>query len=134
MQKVNFSEYLKGNNCLTEQEVDVIIFIILNNLIYLLGGKSTFKNSRIVLCSFSNVTNLFKFKIKFVMLKGVTDSLYLKLRARNRCNHRDYQNLSRNGASSCDGLTYVKSLARSQSQDKPALVLYGMYGNDVCNR
>ncbi|KAJ9586401.1 hypothetical protein L9F63_019953 [Diploptera punctata] len=47
-----------------------------------------------------------------LLIKGVTDSLYLKLRARNRCNHRDYQNLSRNGASSFDGMTYVKSLSR----------------------
>jgi hypothetical protein len=31
-------------------------------------------------------------------------------------------------------MTYVKSLARNQSCDKPVLVLYGMYGNDVCNR
>ncbi|PSN48826.1 Acyloxyacyl hydrolase [Blattella germanica] len=66
--------------------------------------------------------------------EGLTDSVYLRLRARNRCNHRDYQNLSRNGASSYDGMTYVESLARNQSRDKPALVVYGMYGNDVCNR
>ncbi|KDR21147.1 Acyloxyacyl hydrolase [Zootermopsis nevadensis] len=69
-----------------------------------------------------------------LLIKGVTDSLYLKLRSRNRCNHRDYQNLSRNGASSYDGMTYIESLARNKSHDKPVLVLYGMYGNDVCNR
>ncbi|XP_069676728.1 acyloxyacyl hydrolase-like isoform X2 [Periplaneta americana] len=69
-----------------------------------------------------------------LLIKGITDSLYLRLRARNRCNHRDYQNLSRNGASSYDGITYVKSLARNQTHDKPLLVMYGMYGNDICNR
>ncbi|PNF35712.1 hypothetical protein B7P43_G16153 [Cryptotermes secundus] len=69
-----------------------------------------------------------------LLIKGVTDSLYLKLRSRNRCNHRDYQNLSKNGASSYDGMTYVESLARNHSTDKPILFLYGMYGNDVCNR
>lgn len=69
-----------------------------------------------------------------LLIKGVTDSLYLKLRSRNRCNHRDYQNLSRNGASSYDGMTHVESLARNQSNDKPVLVIYGMFGNDVCNR
>ncbi|KAJ8935056.1 hypothetical protein NQ318_002685 [Aromia moschata] len=29
-----------------------------------------------------------------ILIKGPTDSLYMRLRGRNRCNHRDYQNLS----------------------------------------
>ena len=74
------------------------------------------------------------FLLSYSSVQGVTDSLYLKLRARNRCNHRDYQNLCRNGASSYDGMTYVESLARNRSDDKPVLVIYGMFGNDVCNR
>ena len=28
------------------------------------------------------------------LVTGNTDSLYLRLRARNRCNHRDYHNLA----------------------------------------
>lgn len=31
-------------------------------------------------------------------------------------------------------MTYVESLARNWSDDKPVLVIYGMFGNDVCNR
>jgi len=31
-------------------------------------------------------------------------------------------------------MTYVDSLARNRSNDKPVLVIYGMFGNDVCNR
>nr|CAD7259873.1 unnamed protein product [Timema shepardi] len=66
--------------------------------------------------------------------QGHTDSIYWKLRSRNRCNHRDYQNLSQNGASSEDLPRYLKTVSRNQTTDKPALVFYGMFGNDVCNR
>jgi acyloxyacyl hydrolase len=31
---------------------------------------------------------------------GVVDSFYLRVRERNHCNHRDYQNLCVNGARS----------------------------------
>ena len=61
------------------------------------------------------------------------DSLYLRLRQRNRCNHRDYQNLARNGATSADTLEYMKSISRDRKRDHPALVIYSMVGNDVCN-
>ncbi|NWZ28059.1 AOAH hydrolase, partial [Asarcornis scutulata] len=53
---------------------------------------------------------------------GWTDSLYLRLRRRNRCNHRDLQNISQNG-----------NLARNQLLDNPAIVIYATIGNDVCN-
>ncbi|KAJ7322671.1 hypothetical protein JRQ81_018958, partial [Phrynocephalus forsythii] len=53
---------------------------------------------------------------------GWTESFYLNLRRRNHCNHRDYQQLSKNGM-----------LARSQQFDKPAIVIFAMIGNDVCN-
>ena len=43
------------------------------------------------------------------------------------------QNLARNGATSQDTLDYIKSLSRHPRQDKPALVIYSMVGNDVCN-
>nr|CAD7601809.1 unnamed protein product [Timema genevievae] len=71
---------------------------------------------------------------KPLLIKGYTDSIYWKLRSRNRCNHRDYQNLSQNGASSGDLLRYLKTVSRNLTTDNPALVFYGMFGNDVCNR
>ncbi|XP_074431541.1 acyloxyacyl hydrolase isoform X7 [Larus michahellis] len=64
---------------------------------------------------------------------GWTDSLYLRLRQRNRCNHRDLQNISQNGGSSGNLLYLIKSLARNQLLDYPAIVIYATIGNDVCN-
>ncbi|XP_063262641.1 acyloxyacyl hydrolase isoform X2 [Prinia subflava] len=64
---------------------------------------------------------------------GWTDSLYLRLRKRNRCNHRDLQNISQNGGSSGNLLSLIKSLARNQLLDNPAIVIYATIGNDVCN-
>ncbi|XP_057287608.1 acyloxyacyl hydrolase isoform X3 [Pezoporus wallicus] len=64
---------------------------------------------------------------------GWTDSLYLRLRNRNRCNHRDLQNISKNGGSSGNLLHLIKSLARNQLLDNPATVIYATIGNDVCN-
>ncbi|KAM3822120.1 acyloxyacyl hydrolase [Vipera latastei] len=64
---------------------------------------------------------------------GWTESLYSLLRRRNRCNHKDYQNISKNGASSRNVLHLVQSLARNQQFDKPAIVIFAMIGNDVCN-
>nr|XP_040147781.1 acyloxyacyl hydrolase isoform X3 [Ictidomys tridecemlineatus] len=60
-------------------------------------------------------------------------SIYLHLRRRNHCNHRDYQNISRNGASSHNLEEFIKSLSRNQLLDHPAIVIYAMIGNDVCN-
>ncbi|XP_058152759.1 acyloxyacyl hydrolase [Dasypus novemcinctus] len=60
-------------------------------------------------------------------------SIYLRLRKRNRCNHRDYQNISRNGASSQNLEKFIESLSRNQLLDHPAIVVYAMIGNDVCN-
>ncbi|NXS45366.1 AOAH hydrolase, partial [Balaeniceps rex] len=61
---------------------------------------------------------------------GWTDSLYLRLRKRNRCNHRDLQNISQNGMLTA----YLSfSLARNQLLDNPAIVVYATIGNDVCN-
>lgn len=69
-----------------------------------------------------------------LLIKGFTDSIYLRMRTRNRCNHRDYQNLSRNGASTKTVLKHASgSLARNNETDRPALVIYGLFGNDVCN-
>lgn len=61
------------------------------------------------------------------------NSIYLRLRKRNRCNHRDYQNISKNGASSRNVKSLIESLSRNQLLDHPAIVIYAMIGNDVCN-
>ncbi|XP_038190006.1 acyloxyacyl hydrolase [Arvicola amphibius] len=60
-------------------------------------------------------------------------SFYLRLRKRNHCNHRDYQSISRNGASSRNLKNFIESLSRNQALDQPAIVIYAMIGNDVCN-
>ncbi|XP_030059972.1 acyloxyacyl hydrolase [Microcaecilia unicolor] len=64
---------------------------------------------------------------------GWTESIYLHLRDRNRCNHRDYQSISKNGGSSKNIMGFIESLARKKKLDKPAIVIYSMVGNDVCN-
>ena len=61
-------------------------------------------------------------------------SVYQKLAERNRCNHRDYQNISRNGARSSS--TYrdlVPTIGRHSDTDHPSIVFYSMLANDVCN-
>ncbi|NXC56947.1 AOAH hydrolase, partial [Aleadryas rufinucha] len=59
---------------------------------------------------------------------GWTDSLYLRLRKRNHCNHRDLVYFPINMA------PYLSfSLARNQLLDNPAIVIYATIGNDVCN-
>eukprot|EP01113_Clastostelium_recurvatum_P042131 TRINITY_DN67_c0_g1_i2.p1 TRINITY_DN67_c0_g1~~TRINITY_DN67_c0_g1_i2.p1 ORF type:complete len:586 (+),score=98.87 TRINITY_DN67_c0_g1_i2:57-1814(+) len=61
------------------------------------------------------------------------ESLYLNLRQRNLCNHRDYQNLGVNGARVGDiNSTNIRALARRPS-DEPVILLYEAVGNDVCN-
>lgn len=67
------------------------------------------------------------------LIQGHVDSIYLRMRRRNLCNHRDYQNICRNGATSFDLVNNVKNIARSH-EDKPVTVLIGVFGNDVCNR
>ncbi|NXP28154.1 AOAH hydrolase, partial [Scytalopus superciliaris] len=65
---------------------------------------------------------------------GWTDSLYLRLRKRNRCNHRDLQNISQNVYFHINIVAYLSSsLARNQLLDNPAIVIYATIGNDVCN-
>lgn len=61
----------------------------------------------------------------------------MRLRQRNRCNHRDFQNLGVNGArvgSSFAALApLLASVARQPEHDHPALVVLSLVGNDVCN-
>lgn len=60
-------------------------------------------------------------------------SLAERLRGRNRCNHRDFQNIGVNGARSSHGQALIGSAARNQSLDHPALVIFSLIGNDVCS-
>ncbi|KAL0490188.1 acyloxyacyl hydrolase, partial [Acrasis kona] len=64
---------------------------------------------------------------------GPSQSIYKKLKKRNRCNHRDYQNISVNGARSGTMKDISKTLSRNQTQDHPMLLFYALVGNDVCN-
>ncbi|XP_019638281.1 PREDICTED: acyloxyacyl hydrolase-like [Branchiostoma belcheri] len=68
------------------------------------------------------------------VIKGPVDSIYMRLRERNRCNHRDYQNIGVNGGRSGSmNSTIVRSLVRNRMSDYPALVNIELVGNDVCN-
>lgn len=65
-------------------------------------------------------------------------SIYQRLFERNRCMHRDYQNIGVNGASTQNANPNVDEgnilyLKRNQEKDVPALVIYAMIGNDVCS-
>jgi len=64
---------------------------------------------------------------------GPLESIYLQLRSRNLCNHRDFQNIGVNGARSGSMINIVKSMARNQKFDYPATVFYALIGNDVCH-
>ena len=55
-------------------------------------------------------------------------------RARNLCNHRDFQNIGVNGArSGAMNESIQQGLARDQLKDQPINVMYALIGNDVCN-
>ncbi|RUS87947.1 hypothetical protein EGW08_004302 [Elysia chlorotica] len=62
------------------------------------------------------------------VIQGPIDSIYMRMRKRNRCNHRDYQNIAFNGEQCCWLL-----LSRNKL-DKPLLLAYAFFGNDVCNK
>ncbi|XP_033284166.1 acyloxyacyl hydrolase isoform X3 [Orcinus orca] len=94
--------------------------------------------------SFFNLPTALTNELDWPQLSGTTgfldstsgvkeNSIYLRLRKRNHCNHRDYQNISRNGASSQSLERFIESLSRNQLLDQPAIVIYAMIGNDVCN-
>ena len=46
--------------------------------------------------------------VTWSVIEGPVDSVYLRLRELNRCNHRDYQNMCVNGADSFKILKYMK--------------------------
>jgi acyloxyacyl hydrolase len=63
-------------------------------------------------------------------------SIYQRMRARNLCAHRDYQNVGVNGArtsSMAPPNGIVGSLARNQTTDAPLLAIFALIGNDVCD-
>jgi acyloxyacyl hydrolase len=63
-------------------------------------------------------------------------SIYSRLRERNLCMHRDFQNIGVNGArtgSMAPPNGVVNSFSRNQTHDAPMLVFYSLIGNDVCD-
>jgi len=61
------------------------------------------------------------------------ESFYLKLLKRNKCNHRDFQNLSVNGArSGAMSTKIVDKISRNQTLDSPVIIFYSLFGNDIC--
>jgi acyloxyacyl hydrolase len=65
--------------------------------------------------------------------EGAINSIYLTMRERNLCNHRDYQQLGVNGYSSKEVFETVSSLGRRASLDHPMTVFHSPLGDDVCN-
>jgi len=66
--------------------------------------------------------------------QGPMASIYLKMRERNLCMHRDFQNIAVNGArSSAMAENIIFSFARNQTTDHPVFLNYALIGNDVCN-
>eukprot|EP00055_Hartaetosiga_balthica_P002540 m.4324 g.4324 ORF g.4324 m.4324 type:complete len:578 (+) comp2213_c0_seq1:258-1991(+) len=65
---------------------------------------------------------------------GLDNSTYMVMRSRNLCSHRDFQNIGVNGARASSMNDSIQaSMARNQETDFPALVMYALIGNDVCN-
>uniref|UniRef100_G3T759 Acyloxyacyl hydrolase n=1 Tax=Loxodonta africana TaxID=9785 RepID=G3T759_LOXAF len=100
--------------------------------------------SQMSLKSFLNLPTALSDEFDWPQFSGVTgfldstsgikeDSIYLRLRKRNHCNHRDYQNISKNGCLTFRFHLWLCSLSRNQLLDHPAIVIYAMIGNDVCN-
>jgi acyloxyacyl hydrolase len=72
-------------------------------------------------------------KILTYVFQGQTRSIYRRLFDLDHCNHRDYQNIAVNRATSGTMLDIMKSLARNPQEDVPLLVIYSLVTNDVCN-
>mmetsp|Transcript_42450 Transcript_42450/g.107131 ORF Transcript_42450/g.107131 Transcript_42450/m.107131 type:complete len:574 (+) Transcript_42450:64-1785(+) len=60
-------------------------------------------------------------------------SVYMKLVERNRCNHRDFQNLAVNGADSGLSVNNLHALGRHQDRDQPMLFFHALIGDDICD-
>lgn len=55
--------------------------------------------------------------------EGPLNSVYQTIRNRNRCSHRDYQNIAVNGATSYSFTEAVKVLKRDQKTDNVSSIL-----------
>lgn len=67
-------------------------------------------------------------------ISGPVDSMYLRLRELNLCNHRDFQNIAVNGArASAMADHIVKGFARHGTKDNPVFLTLALIGNDVCS-
>ncbi|EAN87831.1 putative GPI inositol deacylase precursor [Trypanosoma cruzi] len=65
---------------------------------------------------------------------GFMKSVYSELLKRNKCNHRDYQNIGVNGALVRELSGMLDFVARNRTTSvKPALIFFSMIGNDVCS-
>lgn len=60
-------------------------------------------------------------------------SVYKELVNRNRCNHRDFQNLAVNGGDSYNVQLYEEAFARNTTLDHPMTLFLELFGNDVCS-
>mmetsp|Transcript_6500 Transcript_6500/g.9809 ORF Transcript_6500/g.9809 Transcript_6500/m.9809 type:complete len:573 (-) Transcript_6500:36-1754(-) len=60
-------------------------------------------------------------------------SIYLKMRERNLCMHRDFQNLAVSGADSSLAKGNVHAISRNQTRDQPVLFFYALIGDDICD-
>jgi len=95
--------------------------------------------------TYSGLLDLVEMEVDWPQLGGYTgfmpsmpnspvNSIYKFMYQRNRCNHRDYQNVAVNGCRSGSlASNVIKSLARSNATDSPALVFFELVGNDVCS-
>lgn len=60
-------------------------------------------------------------------------SIYSYMRERNRCNHRQYQNIGFNGGKMSDFMGQIRGLSMSRDS-KPYIAFASYIGNDVCKR
>lgn len=67
-----------------------------------------------------------------VVVNSTTNSLYWRMRDRNLCIHRDYQNLAFNGARSATAHEGSVNMTRDDGKDRPAILVYAEFGNDIC--
>jgi acyloxyacyl hydrolase len=94
--------------------------------------------------TFSDLLTVAAMEVDWPHMSGYTgfvnntmvDSIYLRMRERNLCNHRDFQNTGVNGARAeavapPNGI--VNSVSRDQQLDNPALLFLSLIGNDVCS-
>ncbi|KAJ3441527.1 acyloxyacyl hydrolase [Anaeramoeba flamelloides] len=68
------------------------------------------------------------------VITGPVNSLYLEMWKRNRCNHRNYQNLAVNGMESKHIYKLLETTVNKgeQKQAYPTLTLLEIVGNDIC--